>query len=104
MYNTCIPGSSSINLFELNITLVLHERGVPGDITLVIRQLCVELGMGDTVKLLAFDLTIFMTLIGIEEPSKPNVRQSILSFSLGYSPKSSSRVQTIGNAEPVRRS
>jgi hypothetical protein len=54
-----------MNLSELNIVLVLHECGVPGEITLVIRQLFVELGMGGTVKLLAFDPTIFLALIGI---------------------------------------
>jgi hypothetical protein len=70
---------SSLNLLlELDITLVLHERGVPRHI-LMVRQLSIELAMCGTVERHPLDLAISGAFIGVKESVPAGyVRNSLL--------------------------
>lgn len=57
-------------LLELDITLVLHERGLPRHILLLLRQLPIELAMSGAVKRAPLQRAILVTLIGVKESSE----------------------------------
>jgi hypothetical protein len=64
-------------LLELDITLVLHERGVPWHILFLVCQLCIEVGMCGAIQRLPLDLPVCGALIGIKESSKTGRSESI---------------------------
>lgn len=57
-------------LLELDITLALHERGLPWHVTLMVRQLFIEFTMCRTVELHSLKLALRSALIGIKESNE----------------------------------
>lgn len=69
---------SSLNLLlKFDITLALHERGVPWHILLMVRQLCIELAMCGAVERHPLELAISMSFISIKESSKPGILETV---------------------------
>jgi hypothetical protein len=80
MYNfeLSLDSHSSLNLLlELDITLVLHKRGVPWHILLMIRQLCIELAMCSTIDCHPLGLSVSVALVGIKESGVPGVSETV---------------------------
>ena len=63
-------------LLEFDITLVFNERRLPRGIHMV-RQLCIELGMGGAVHRHPLQLAVCVTLIGIEKSDEPKVSKIV---------------------------
>jgi hypothetical protein len=64
-------------LLELDITLVLYERGLPWHILLLFRQFCIELAMCGTVKSTSVELAVSVALICIKESGKPDMSETV---------------------------
>lgn len=62
-------------LLELNIPLSLNKRGIPRQVALILHQLGIELRMGGTIKLRAFDLAVLLPFIGIKEAGGPKLSE-----------------------------
>lgn len=91
-------------LLELDITLVFHECGVPWHI-LMLRQLCIELGMCVAINGHPLKRAVLLPLIGIKESSEPNASETVYAkLFLKNSPKTLGQVQRIGKADPGCRS
>lgn len=59
--------ASTWPLLELNITLALHECGVPWNLRFLLGQLGVEFSVRRAIDRHALELAVFVALIGVEE-------------------------------------
>jgi hypothetical protein len=102
---TLSSSSSNLKLLvEVDISLVLHECGMPWHIPLLIRQLGIEVTMCGAIQSLPLVRSVFVTFVGVKEAGRlKHVRCGpSRTFTLKkYSPEASRRRGRISHPNPV---